>query len=47
MQHILPKASTAVSFGATDQAFFQAIGIQTIIYGPGDFAQAHAINKSV
>ena len=47
MQHILPKASTAVSFGATDQAFFQAIGIQTIIYGPGDFAQAHAINESV
>lgn len=47
MQHILPEASTAVSYGATDQAFFQAIGAQTVIYGPGDFDQAHAINESV
>ena len=23
------------------------MGIQTIIYGPGDFAQAHAIDESV
>ena len=44
---VIPEAETAVSFGATDQAFFQAIGIQTIIYGPGDFAQAHAIDESV
>lgn len=47
MQHILPEASTAVSYGATDQAFFQAIGAQTVIYGSGDFDQAHAINESV
>lgn len=47
MQRIAPQASVTVSAGATDQAFFQSIGAQTIIYGPGDFDQAHAIDESV
>ena len=47
MQKLLPQAETTVSYGATDQAFFQAIGVQTIIYGPGDFSQAHTVDESV
>ena len=47
MQHLLPEAETAVSYGGTDQAFFQAIGAETVIYGPGDFDQAHTVNESV
>ena len=37
MQRLLPEAETAVSYGGTDQAFFQAIGAETVIYGPDDF----------
>lgn len=37
----------SVSPGATDQAFFQEIGVQTVVYGPGDFDQAHTIDESV
>ena len=47
MQHLLPEAETAVSYGGTDQAFFQAIGAETVIYGPGDFDQAHTVDESV
>ena len=47
MQRLLPEAETAVSYGGTDQAFFQAIGTETVIYGPGDFDQAHTVNESV
>lgn len=47
MQRLLPEAETAVSYGGTDQAFFQAIGADTVIYGPGDFDQAHTVNESV
>ncbi len=39
--------TTSVSPGATDQAFFQEIGVQTVIYGPGDFSQAHTVDESV
>ena len=47
MQRLLPEAEAAVSYGGTDQAFFQAIGAETIIYGPGDFDQAHTVDESV
>ena len=47
MQHLLPESETAVSYGGTDQAFFQAIGAETVIYGPGDFDQAHTVDESV
>ena len=47
MQRLLPEAETAVSYGGTDQAFFQAIGAETVIYGPGDFSQAHTVDESV
>lgn len=47
MQHLLPETETAVSYGGTDQAFFQAIGAETVIYGPGDFDQAHTVDESV
>ena len=47
MQRLLPEAETAVSYGGTDQAFFQSIGVQTIIYGPGNFSQAHTVDESV
>lgn len=47
MQHLLPQAEIAVSYGGTDQAFFQAIGAETVIYGPGDFDQAHTVDESV
>ena len=47
MQRLLPEAETAVSYGGTDQAFFQAIGAETVIYGPGDFDQAHTVDESV
>jgi len=47
MQRLLPEAETAVSYGGTDQAFFQAIGAETVIYGPGDFDQAHTADESV
>jgi acetylornithine deacetylase/succinyl-diaminopimelate desuccinylase-like protein len=40
-------AKTAISHGATDQAFFQRYGIQTIVFGPGDFALAHTCDESV
>lgn len=47
MQHLLPETETTVSYGGTDQAFFQAIGAETVIYGPGDFDQAHTADESV
>lgn len=47
MRNLLPDAPIAVSAGATDQAFFQEIGAQTVVYGPGDFDQAHAVDESV
>ena len=47
LQHIVPKATTTVSLGATDQAFFQDIGVDTVIYGPGDFMLAHTADESV
>ena len=40
-------AATTVSPGATDQAFFQEIGVQTVIYGPGEFDLAHTTDESV
>ena len=47
MQRLLPETETAVSYSGTDQAFFQAIGAETVIYGPGDFDQAHTVDESV
>lgn len=37
----------SISHGATDQAFFQGAGINTIVFGPGDFELAHTKNESV
>lgn len=37
----------SISHGATDQAFFQQAGIQTVVFGPGDFPLAHTCNESV
>lgn len=36
---------TAISPGATDQGFLQAIGVSTVVFGPGEFATAHAQNE--
>lgn len=47
LQKLLPHARVDISAGATDQAFFQMIGAQTVIYGPGEFAQAHTIDESI
>ena len=47
VQTCLPKGKVSVSLGATDQAFFQNIGVQTVVYGPGDFARAHTTDESV
>lgn len=47
LKALTPSASIAVSPGATDQAFFQDIGIQTVVFGPGDFELAHCIDESV
>ena len=47
MQTLVPSAVPVISRGATDQTFDQAIGVETIIYGPGDFDQAHTVNESI
>ena len=47
VQTCLPEGKVSVSLGATDQAFFQNIGVQTVVYGPGDFARAHTTDESV
>lgn len=36
-----------VSYGATDQGFLQEIGIDTVVFGPGTFSQAHAQNEYI
>lgn len=36
---------TAISHGATDQGFLQQIGVDTVVFGPGEFSQAHAQNE--
>ena len=40
-------ATSSISSGATDQAYFQQKGIDTIIYGPGEFERAHTCNESI
>lgn len=47
LQCLAPHAAITVSPGATDQAFFQSLCINTAVFGPGDFDQAHAIDESV
>ena len=47
MQKLVPSAVPVVSRGGTDQTFYQAIGVNTVIYGPGDFDQAHTIDESI
>lgn len=47
LQSLAPHADITVSPGATDQAFFQSRGINTTVFGPGDFGQAHVANESV
>lgn len=40
-------ATSSISSGATDQAYFQQKGIDTIIYGPGEFERAHTCDESI
>ncbi|MDO4773952.1 MAG: M20/M25/M40 family metallo-hydrolase [Candidatus Saccharibacteria bacterium] len=47
LQSLTPDAAITVSPAATDQAFFQSRGINTVVFGPGDFDQAHTIDESV
>lgn len=47
VRQAVPGAHVAVSLGATDQAFFQNIGVETVIYGPGEFGLAHTTDESV
>ncbi len=47
MQTLVPGAVPVISRGATDQTFYQAIGVETVIYGPGDFDQAHTVDESI
>lgn len=47
IQSITGNVRMTVSPGATDQGFLQAIGVDTIVFGPGEFAQAHAQNEWV
>lgn len=47
LQRAASGTTVTVSPGATDQAFFQAIGINTVVFGPGNFDQAHVVNESV
>lgn len=39
--------TVSASRGATDQVFFQQIGIDTVVFGPGLFNQAHAQNEYI
>ena len=47
MQKLIPGTAPVVSRGSTDQTFYQAIGVDTVIYGPGDFDQAHTVDESI
>lgn len=47
MQKLIPGTAPVVSRGGTDQTFYQAIGVDTVIYGPGDFDQAHTVDESI
>lgn len=47
LQSLAPHTTVTVSPGATDQAFFQSRGINTAVFGPGNFDQAHTADESV
>ena len=40
-------SQSSASVGATDQAFFQSAGIDTVVFGPGEFALAHTADEHV
>lgn len=37
----------AISLGATDQISFQSRGINTVVFGPGEFSQAHKVDEFI
>ena len=37
----------AISLGATDQISFQSRGIDTVVFGPGEFSQAHKVDEFI
>ncbi|MDR0297642.1 MAG: M20/M25/M40 family metallo-hydrolase [Streptococcaceae bacterium] len=45
LQEVTGVAELSVSQGSNDQGFFEAIGVPTVIYGPGADAQAHKTNE--
>ncbi len=37
----------SISKGATDQISFQSRGIDTVVFGPGEFSQAHKVDEFI
>ena len=37
----------AISLGATDQISFQSRGVNTVVFGPGEFSQAHKVDEFI
>lgn len=42
----LSAAKLTAAVGSNDQGFFEAVGIPTVVFGPGQHAQAHVVNES-
>jgi acetylornithine deacetylase/succinyl-diaminopimelate desuccinylase-like protein len=47
VQAVIPEVKLNVSQAAADLGFLTEIGVQGIIYGPGEITQAHQTNESV
>lgn len=47
LQRVTGELPTAISHGATDQGCLLAAGIDTVVFGPGEFANAHTQNEWV
>ena len=44
----LSQKAITVSPGATDQAFWvSGLGAEIVVFGPGDFSQAHRQNETI
>lgn len=47
LQQVTGELPTAISHGATDQGCLQAAGIDTVVFGRGELANAHTQNEWV
>ena len=46
LKHLVPDLKLAVSQGSADLGFLTTIGVEGVIFGPGDQNQSHTINES-